>query len=310
MSGIYLIIFCIISIFVFLIVLFEIKKYYARKQVRKRLDYEKLRDLNNLVKLYGYIFDPMQEIFYSKMDAWQRDYGYCRLYDEIAPTINLAMDCEPIIFDYDNRYWMIEFWKGQYGILTGGEIGVYVTDEERIEIPEVFSGRFYESVTDEERLRMSFILRKGGREVLERKGYHWWLTGFRIGEFSKPRQLTMEWEILFPNVLMRDSFMKGLLDAGYRLYELQIDTLYVRGMFSTPRTRQPRRRWGFLIPFVQWVNKNNCWLFRNQTREFKRTLDKIDYIRCCFPGLYRLAIRIGQKKRIPKIYEIVDQGRK
>lgn len=310
MSAIWIKIICIVSVLVLLIVLFEIKKYYARKKVRKRLDYEKLRDLNDLVGPFGYIFDPMQEIFYSRMDAWQREYGYCRLYDEMAVAINVVTDSEPITFEYDDRYWMIEFWKGQYGIVTGGEIGVYVTDQNSIEMPEGYNGRFYESVSDAERLRIGFTLRKGGRKILVRRGYHWWLTGFRIGEFSRPRQLTMEWEILFPNVLMRDAFTKGLLDAGYRLYELQVDTLYVRGMFSTPRTKQPHRRFRFLISLIQWVNKNNCWLFRNQTREFEQTLDKIDYIRCCFPGLYRLALHIGQKKRVPKIYRKIQKGRR
>mgnify|MGYP000621142798 CR=1 FL=1 len=31
-------------------------------------------------------------------------------------------------FDYQGKTWLLEFWKGQYGINTGAEIGIYRAD--------------------------------------------------------------------------------------------------------------------------------------------------------------------------------------
>ena len=37
----------------------------------------------------------------------------------------MIIDAYPVYFDYQDKTWMIEFWRGQYGINTGAEIGVY-----------------------------------------------------------------------------------------------------------------------------------------------------------------------------------------
>ena len=82
--------------------------------------------LAKAVDLAGFRYDPDQDIIYSKFDAWQRATGFCHMYDEAAPaTISAVIDCEPIRFLSGGKQWMIELWKGQYGIETGAEIGVY-----------------------------------------------------------------------------------------------------------------------------------------------------------------------------------------
>lgn len=72
----------------------------------------------------------------------------------------MKIDCEPIYFQYDGRRWLIEFWKGQYGITTGAEVGVYVTDKKDVDIPGIFSGTFYESISDNELLQIEYVLKK------------------------------------------------------------------------------------------------------------------------------------------------------
>jgi hypothetical protein len=59
------------------------------------------------------------------MDALQRNFGYAYGYDFAALGMSFILDCEPIFFDYDGKHWMIELWKGQYGLESGCEIGVY-----------------------------------------------------------------------------------------------------------------------------------------------------------------------------------------
>src|SRR5687768_9047714 len=82
--------------------------------------------LATAVSAAGFLYDPGQDIIYSKLDAWQQHVGFCELYDDLAPvSISSVIDAEPIYFTYGGKEWMIELWKGQYGIETGAEIGVY-----------------------------------------------------------------------------------------------------------------------------------------------------------------------------------------
>jgi len=53
-------------------------------------------ELDKAIEIAGYSYDPKQDIFYSTMDPWQRDIGYCRLYDELAAPLGMIIDCEPI----------------------------------------------------------------------------------------------------------------------------------------------------------------------------------------------------------------------
>ena len=84
--------------------------------------------LNRELAEAGFAYDRKEDIFYSLMDCWQREMGYCQLYDEGSSLFNMVMHCEPVRFSYAGKRWMIELWKGQYGITTGAEVGIYNTD--------------------------------------------------------------------------------------------------------------------------------------------------------------------------------------
>lgn len=70
----------------------------------------------------------------------------------------MVFNALPVYFDYDGRTWLIEFWKGQYGLHTGCEIGVYCSD--RILRPAERSAELFHAVSDEELLPMSFVLKQ------------------------------------------------------------------------------------------------------------------------------------------------------
>ena len=89
---------------------------------------EKGYRLNCLLAPFGFEYQISQDIFVTRLDAWQRDYGYRSLYDRASPLLGMAFDCEPVYFDYQGKTWLLEFWKGQYGINTGAEIGIYRAD--------------------------------------------------------------------------------------------------------------------------------------------------------------------------------------
>lgn len=120
------------------------------RRFRPTEDKQKQKDMLNAdLEAAGFAYEPRGDYFYSRMYCWQRKTGYCRLYDEGASLFNMIMDCEPVTFSYGGKRWLIELWKGQYGITTGGEIGVYNTHLEDIHTSR-FTGTFYENISDAE----------------------------------------------------------------------------------------------------------------------------------------------------------------
>lgn len=270
-----------------------LRKHRAIKCVCQKSKQEKIKTLNDALERFGYIYHEKQDIFTSGRYIWQREMGYCRFYDESAVSLNMVFDCEPVPFFYNGKRWLIEFWKGQYGMSTGGEVGVYVAKEE-IDLPGIFSGTFYESVTDEEMLPMEFILKKNGRVLCERYAVHWWLTGFLLGEYSAPNELSMEIKITFPDCEMRNSFLEALYRLGYAKHEVCVRNSTVKIYFTTPKSTQPMRKWRCLVRLAQYKNRRNCCIYRRFTNYFCTSLDKISYLGCLYPRLYKLVLCVGR----------------
>lgn len=245
--------------------------------------------LNRDIRDAGFAYDRKGDVFYSLMDCWQREMGYCRLYDEGSSLFNMVMHCEPVCFTYAGKRWMIELWKGQYGITTGAEVGIYNTDQEDIRT-ERFTGPFYSCARDSERLPMSFVLRKNGRVLMKRKGLHWWLTGFRLGEFSAPDSLSMDVRIRFPNREMRDAFLNALQELGYEKREYAVRGSTVLIHYTVPHSKQPLSHGSLQEAAVQKVNQSNCGLYRQATGKYRNTLDKLEYIKALVPELYEFCM--------------------
>lgn len=143
----------------------------------------------------GYLFDPKEKCFYTASDPWQRVVGYNELFDVFSETVLIDFDTIRFKFDYKNKNWVIQVWKGQYGLLFyGAEIGVYNKPNNR-------KIAHYDAVKDHERLQMSmdfYEYKKGLFTKAEWKkqfsrpyDYYWWCTGFipgnRDNEFEKLR---------------------------------------------------------------------------------------------------------------------------
>ena len=142
------------------------------------------------ISILGFAYDSKKDAFYSTKDAWQKNFGYCHLYDILAPVFRMIIDTESIRFNYNNKNWLITFWKGQYGIVTGAEIGIYNTIEKKVN-----KKTLYFPAEDNEMLDMSFILYKNGKEITRISAKHWWLAIFKLAMFSKPKELTMDIKI-------------------------------------------------------------------------------------------------------------------
>lgn len=276
------------------------KSKSGKNKIKNKLD---MNLLYKTIEKAGYSYDQCQDIFYSNLDAWQRERGYCRLYDEGAAPFGMIIDCEPIYFEYDGKRWLIEFWKGQYDLTTGGELGVYCTDKEDLDIHNVFKGTFYNCVSDEELLDMAFVLKKNGKVLFTREAKHWWITGFKLGEFSNPSELTMYIKITLKDKKMRDAFIKGLKEAGYSEDKLIIDENTVCVRFDKPYTTQPLTRAGGIDWLVQKKNKVLCDMYNEITEPYNNFPDKANAVYQQSPELFDAILNIGKNKEMFEKYK-------
>lgn len=167
-------------------------------------------DIVNLVRTAGYEYDADQKIFYSTMNPWQRHFGFGDEYDQLAPYANMRYKTIKVDFTYHGLLWRIQCWKGQYGVLAGGEMGVYTKD------PNNNSTTFYECASDENLLEMEFTYYKSiydynhknpsfTRDLQE----HWWLTGFKFGQCD-PAKCVMVMTLNARDTAMADGIEAGL----------------------------------------------------------------------------------------------------
>lgn len=242
-----------------------------------------------MLEPFGFAYDRQSDSFYSLMDAWQREMGYCRLYDEAAPALGMILDCEPVTFSYGGRRWLIELWKGQYGLSAGGEIGVYSTDREDMQ-SERFTGVFYDCVPDEQRLPLSFVLRRGEQVLLQRRGVHWWLTGFVLGEIAPPGAVAMDALLSFPDEEMCRAFTGGLRPSATGPRNTRCwAPAYSSVLRRRTRSRRASRRLSEGV--VQRINEENCRLFERATAPYGDTLDKLEYLEAAAPDLFAFFLR-------------------
>ncbi|MDR2530631.1 MAG: DUF4474 domain-containing protein [Oscillospiraceae bacterium] len=244
--------------------------------------------LNEVLKTAGFAYNAEGDYFYSLKDCWQRECGYCRLYDDACKNFNMVTDAEPFEFEFGGKRWLIELWKGQYGITTGCEIGIYNTDRPNL-ITEAFTGPFYDCVTDAEMMPMSFTLYKKGKVLLERSGTAWWLTAFRLGEFSHRRSLVMDASITLPSVEMAEALAAAVAGGGYTEDEYSRDGSTVNIHFTKPHGDRNilERAHEFAI---QKLNEVNTSLYRTATSGFPSTLAALSFVQSTAPTLFAFMV--------------------
>ncbi|MBR5232901.1 MAG: DUF4474 domain-containing protein [Clostridia bacterium] len=170
---------------------------------------EPLKTVGEVILAAGFRYDKNQQIFYSEEESWQRNFGFTPFYDAAAAFTGMYYDTMRLKFNYDNMDWMIQIWKGRYGITTGGEMGVYYKEPTQEE-------NFYKCVPDDEMLTMSFALYKGDELYMTRGPEpHWWLTGFKLFDMIAPGDLTMHASFFMEDAGMADALEESLKDLGF-----------------------------------------------------------------------------------------------
>ncbi|SHH83925.1 protein of unknown function [Sporobacter termitidis DSM 10068] len=259
--------------------------------------------LNDILADTGYAYDWRQNVFYSKLNTWQRKFGYCSLYDETSAPLGIVIDCEPIYFDYGGKKWLLELWKGQYGMAVGAEIGIYNTTGPALDIPGVFNGTFYDCAGDEDMLSMTYTLFREGKALFRRAARHWWLTGFMLGEYAAPPVLSMEASITFRDRDMRNAFLVGLTQAGYGAGEYRYSGNTVLVLYTRPHSRQPLPRRGLLGRLALHYDKWLVRRYKKLTKGLANMTDILETLRRKSPLLYNLALNLGRPRKFYKAHD-------
>ena len=150
----------------------------------------------------------------------------------------------------------------------------------------MFKYIFYNCVSNEDLLPMSFSLKKNGKIIFSRDDKHWWLSGFKLGEFSEPSELTMDLNITLKDEVMLEAFIEGLKNAGYSEDEIIINGNTVGLVFDKPHTPQPITRTMEVDRITQMKNKLLCDKYTDITKAYDNFTDKINVIQKQAPDIY------------------------
>lgn len=165
----------------------------------------------------SYMFNPDGDFYYTNTDPWQRAFGYNEFYDMGAPFVGMYIDTMRCKFQYANKDWMIQFWKGQYGyVFVGHEIGVYTKPLDR-------ETEHYDAANDEDALYMSMTGYRDGEELYTRDyGKYWWCTGFVPGvldSFADRSEMGLKCRITMKDYKMLLAFSGALKENNMVLGE-------------------------------------------------------------------------------------------
>lgn len=251
---------------------------------------EKCDILDHLAESFGYCYYCSHSIFSTIYEAWQRNAGYTYLYDYMAPRFQMVFDSLPVYFDYKGKTWLIEFWKGQYGINTGAEIGIYCADS--IVAPANYKTTFFTAVDDSEMLPLSLRLCRKDEMCLQITQTHWWLTTFIVGQFSEPEDLFVTSSITFPDCDMLNSFVDGLIQAGINENDIHYNNLKVSFSFYKASDEAHKLYTRFWRSLSQKSNQFFCKLYCWFTRPFERTEDRVLFLYYFLPFTFRKLLRL------------------
>lgn len=198
----------------------------------------------------------------------------------------------PIYFNYNGKTWLLQLEQGQYGIYFGGSAGLYYTDY--IVSPDNRDLARFTIVKQSEKPQLSLELFKQNMSIFHLSRRHWHLSGFCIGICHPDDQTAFRVSVTFPNTLMLQSFIRGLLNAGYSECEIMIRGLNVSFLFRSDNigshclTHFEKLRQHTKL----WCNNSLCKLYFFLTCPFECTLDKLIYLHTSCPFAFRLLCHV------------------
>lgn len=200
-----------------------------------------IKDLLEGQQILSYQYSYVDDYYYTNdKEAWQYNFGFGKIYDIASPYLLLEYDYIRIFFTYEGKDWMLQMWKGQYGmVFYGGEIGIYNR-------PHVDDGMsewtFFNCPAEEDWLNMEMTLwheQLDGtwvREFTREYDKYWWCTGFKNGHLRQEEpadELRLEGRITFLDEEMTQLVADGLKECGFDVADskesMGIDEIFVDG---------------------------------------------------------------------------------
>ena len=285
----YLIITSIIVILLLLCAFFCIRRKRSLTKVRKMSCTKKCSLLNELAEPFGFTYQFVQDIFTTSTDAWQKESGCGDFYDQTALSANMVFDREPVYFNYRGRTWLIEFWKGQYGISTGAEAGICHADT--IIPPALRRQTIFPAAEPEEMLPVRLRLIGPECPFFNLSQTHWRPGGFVMGTCTQPEDLLREAVLTCPEESMCRSFTRALIGLGYKDSEILVYGTTVQFYLTDPKV--PGVPWDTWVQsYVLWKSRLSCRLYLWITRPFYSTADRLLFLYYLSPFLFRKTLRI------------------
>lgn len=200
-----------------------------------------LRDYLVNQQVLSYQYSYVDDYYYTNdKDAWQYNFGFGKIYDFVSPYILLEYDYIRVFFTYENKDWMLQMWKGQYGLIFyGGEIGIYNREHSESGINE---WTMFDCPAEEDWLDMEMTLwheQLDGtwkREFTREYDKYWWCTGFKNGHLRQEEpadELRLTGRITFKDAEMTSLVVDGLAECGFAESStkdgIAVDGMYVDG---------------------------------------------------------------------------------
>lgn len=200
-----------------------------------------LKDLLESRQVLSYQYSYVDDYYYTNdKEAWQYNFGFGKIYDFVSPYILLEYDYIRVFFTYENKDWMLQMWKGQYGmIFYGGEIGIYNREHSEEGVNE---WTMYACPAEEDWLKMEMTLwheelnGEWVREFTREYDDYWWCTGFKNGHLRQEEpadELRMTGRITLKDAEMTKLVSEGLAECGFGQSSTKeaigLDQMYVEG---------------------------------------------------------------------------------
>ncbi|MBR3818779.1 MAG: DUF4474 domain-containing protein [Clostridia bacterium] len=200
-----------------------------------------VRDFLEGQQVLSYQYSYVDDYYYTNdKEAWQYNFGFGKIYDVVSPYVLLEYDYVRVFFTYEDKDWMLQMWKGQYGLIFyGGEIGIYNRPHADDGLPE---WTFFNCPAEEDWLDMEMTLwheqldGSWKREFSREYDKYWWCTGFKNGHLRQEEpadELRLTGRITFKDEEMADIVAKGLAECGFKNApskdEIGLDQIYLDG---------------------------------------------------------------------------------
>ena len=179
-----------------------------------------LKDMLQKKQRLSYQYSYVDDYYYvNDKDCWQSNFGFGKFYYFVAPYILLEYDYVRVYFTYEDKDYMIQFWKGQYGLLFyGAEQGIYSKPHSDKD-DTVFT--FYNCADQEDWATMDLTLYRDEagdgnyvRQFTRDTDRYWWCTGFKQGHLRVEEPASELRSV--GSITLRDEEMAALLSEGLK----------------------------------------------------------------------------------------------